>query len=301
MADNANAAQIATLKEKITKLAAAGQKPFQYDSTLRTLRDLLYASITSDDLQWYTLDLKMGKRGSASTPYKIKVCAPVVVYGYFVPVTAKETWDMAEKFKAFPLTRAVVDQEVNEAIDKGNFVTCMPQDINTHGSGFDTFTDKLHKSKYSQIGSGPVQGSHKLWVLSSKITEQQPANYGFHHKGKRYPYAQGEKGPYLYPEYDVINGLIRAHDWNMHFDYSQLLQLMKGLQDSDGKTVDLARPSTTRTRPCGTSRCRRVPSGSQRRPDRRFAPSTSSEVPPWVSQFSRSRLAAITGSTRGFG
>jgi hypothetical protein len=68
-------------------------------------------------------------------------------------------------------------------------------------------------------------------LLSALCTDDTPCNYGFFHKGRRPDYAQGNHGPYLYSEYSVINGLIRAHNWKSHWDYSQLLQLMKDLRE----------------------------------------------------------------------
>jgi hypothetical protein len=266
MADPTHATEIERLKEKVKNATEARQNPIAYLSTLAALRKLLVASITKDDLKWFTLPLKMGDRGTALARYTVEVCAPVVVYGYFVPVTARETWTLADRFGAFPLTRAVADQQVNVAVDKGMFVTAVgnTQDINTHGPGFDTFTEKLRKTNYGQvvpsaagIGVGGVvaagaaiytqvvpgvAGAHKLWLLSNTASDKRPVNYGFHHAGKRDPQAQGDKGPYLYPEYSVINGLIPAHDWDGHWDYSQLLQLMKDPFQDVGSGLNRSRP-----------------------------------------------------------
>lgn len=234
-----HSAEIDALKEKVRALAAAGQNPAQYRGTLETLRALLLAAIREEDLKWFTLELKMGERGEVDTGYTIEVCSPVLVSGLFVPVTAQETWDMATKFGALPLSRAVADQQVNAAVDRGDFVEFSPQTFDTHGPGFDVFTERLKRTRYiADYGNAPVGGSHKLWLLSALTSDAKPVNYGFHHHGPRLPYAQGASGKYLYAGYSVVNGLIRAHDWGSHWDYSQLLQLMRGLR-ADGEPFDL--------------------------------------------------------------
>jgi hypothetical protein len=246
--DVTHAAEIDRLKQLLQEQRQEEQKksgpsspPSLRKPTLKRLRDLLFASIEADDLKWFTLDLKMGSRAGPAA-YTIQVCSPVMVGGYFVPVTAKETWDLAVKFEALPLTQAVADQQLNEASDKGLFVEHMPQPAGTtndHLPAFDEFADTLLGTKYaSEYGVNPVSGSHKLWVMSALLTNAKPRNYGFYHKGPRVAYAQGDSGPYLYPEYTVVNGLIPAHDWYTHWDYSQLLQLMKGLKEGV-KLLDL--------------------------------------------------------------
>src|SRR5262249_20224086 len=150
--------------------------------------------------------------------------------GFFVPVTAKETWEKAVDFKAMPLTRAVADQQHNAAHDAGNVVEFKTQQTvpdprkdpqHDHLMMFDEYADTLGGTAYAkQQGKGPVSGSHKLWLVSEKMAEKNTCNYGFYHKGAKLPGVQGEKGPYLYPEYSVVNGLIRsAHDWG-YWDYS---------------------------------------------------------------------------------
>lgn len=231
--------EIEELKRRVKAAAAGGQHPEQYRSALSSLRTLLVDAIRDEDLKWYTLDLQMGQSGPTSPRYTIQVCSPVLVSGYFVPVTAQETFDLAARFGAFPLSRAVADQQNNEAVRLGNFEEFSPLDITTHGPGFDVFTDKLKGKKYmSGYGNAAVSGCHKLWLVSSLTTGSKPANYGFHHNGPRLPYAQGAAGRYLRSPYSVVNGLIRAHDWAGHWDYSQLLQLMKDLR-ADGEPVDL--------------------------------------------------------------
>jgi hypothetical protein len=190
-------------------------------------------------LHWFTLELKKGLK-AARAEYTVKVCSPVFLAGYFIPVTARETWNLAAKFDVLPLTRAVADQQLNEAADRSQFIEFIPQPPRTHLFAFDEYAEKLKGTKYvSSFGTGPVSGSHKLWLLSAHATDQKPVNYGFYHHGKRLPGSQGDPGKYLYSAYSVVNGLIRAHEWNRHWDYSQLLQFMKDLRDKDDKPLDL--------------------------------------------------------------
>jgi N-acetyl-anhydromuramyl-L-alanine amidase AmpD len=234
-----HSAEIEELKQRIRAAAAGGQTPSQYRSSLTRLRTLLVDAIREEDLKWFTLDLRMGEPGTSAARHTIKVCSPVFVSGYFVSVTAQETWDLAARFGALPLSRAVADQQVNEAIRLGNFVEFSPLNINTHGPGFDAFTEVLKGTRYMRgYGNEAVSGSHKLWLISSRTTADKPVNYGFHHHGGRLPGSQGDAGPYLQRSHSVVNGLIRAHDWAGHWDYSQLLQLMKDLR-ADGEAVDL--------------------------------------------------------------
>jgi hypothetical protein len=234
-----HADEIEELKQQIRAAAAGGQTPAQYRGALTRLRSLLIDAIRAEDLKWFTLDLRMGQPDDVAASYTVQVCSPVLVSGFFVPVTAQETWDLASRFGALPLSRAVADQQVNEAVRLGNFVEFSPLNIETHGPGFDAFTDVLKATKYmSGFGNAAVSGSHKLWLISSRTTDAKPVNYGFHHRGAQLPGSQGAAGPYLQSSYSVVNGLIRAHDWANHWDYSQLLQLMRDLR-ANGEPVDL--------------------------------------------------------------
>jgi hypothetical protein len=229
------AADISDLKSKLEAQRKAGQKQDARLSNLVKLRDKLIAAMDDKDLKWVTVELKMGSRTGPAT-HSIQVCSPVMVDDFFVPVTAKDTWDLAVKFEALPLTRAVADQVVNEAALKSNFVEFKTQRYQDELLAFDQYAETLGATEYkSKYGTEPVAGSHKLWLLSGLVSEKNPCNYGFYHKGQRLAGSQGDKGPYLFPEYSVVNGLIRAHDWTQHWDYSQQLQLMKGLKDlTDG-------------------------------------------------------------------
>src|SRR5439155_3103571 len=109
-------------------------------------------------------------------------------------VTAKETWDLAVKFDALPLTQAVSDQQLNEAADKGFFVEFKTQSAdpaNNRLPAYDEYADTLLNTKYvGEHGANPVSGSHKLWILSGLLTDSKPCNYGFYQKGPRLPSPQ---------------------------------------------------------------------------------------------------------------
>lgn len=232
-------AEIDKHTEQLKDERKRGLSPAQRLPTLTALRKLLKDSLLAEDLHWFTLDLKKGQRASRAE-YTVKVCSPVFIAGYFVPVTARETWDLAAKYDVLPLTRAVADQQVNEAADRSQFIEFISQPYDTHLPAFDEYAEKLKATKYaSASGTSPVSGSHKLWLLSSRATDQKPVNYGFHHHGKRLPGSDGNPGKYLYSSYSVVNGLIRAHNWPHWWDYSQLLQFMKDLRDKDGKVLNL--------------------------------------------------------------
>lgn len=46
----------------------------------------------------------------------IQISKVVVIDGFYLPVTAKETFEIARKFNCYPLTRAVADQIMNRAV-----------------------------------------------------------------------------------------------------------------------------------------------------------------------------------------
>jgi hypothetical protein len=233
------ATDISDLKSKLQTLRAGGQKQDARLPTLSKLRDKLIAALEPSDLKWFTLELKQGSRiGPAE--YSIQVCSPLMVEDFFVPVTAKETWDLADKFDALPLTRAVADQQVNEASLNGFFIEHKAQHWRDEIRAYDIYADTLGATEYKKnYGKSAVAGSHKLWLLSGMLAAVHPCNYGFYHNGKRPDSAEGKKGKYLFPEYSVINGLIQAHDWTGWWDYSQLLQLMKGLKSLKDGVKDI--------------------------------------------------------------
>jgi hypothetical protein len=224
------ASDISALKSKLETQRKAGEDQDHRLGTLSKLRDKLIAALEPSDLKWYTLELKKGSR-TGPAEYSIQVCSPVFVEGFFVPVTAKETWELAVKFDALPLTRAVADQQVNEASLNGFFIENKSQHWRDAIRAYDQYANTLGATEYkNNYGKSAVAGSHKLWLLSGMLSAVHPCNYGAYHNGKRPDTAEGSKGKYLFPEYSVINGLIQAHDWTGWWDYSQLLQLMKGLK-----------------------------------------------------------------------
>ena len=221
---------------------------------LESLRLWLVDSIEKGDLSWGTLNLKMGQRTPGTAPYRVQVCQPVQIFGFFVPVTAKETWDLAVKlggphgFHLVSLTRAVFDQYFNSALDQSrqadtnavlkSFKGSMSP--NRYLPDFELFSSVLESQTnyHTDSGNGKIlAGVHKLWPLSANATKAKPVNYGLYHPG--HTPAQGRHGSYLYRGQTTINGLIRAHDWHAHWDYSQLLQFMQTLQDDGNHTYNL--------------------------------------------------------------
>jgi hypothetical protein len=191
--------------------------------------------------------------------------------GVFFPVSAKNTWALAAKYKqvsekhedALPLTRAVSDQAHNYVMDHyalqgvggtANFVSQSDTDKDLHD--FQKYTNYLTGTVYlSQRGKALVSGAHKVWALSSRDNvsprpndKPKAINYGAHFHGKR-PSQDGnppaDPGPYLVQGYDTYQPLGGKHDCD-HWDCSQLFQLMKNLRNKDGGLLDL-RAALTKT------------------------------------------------------
>jgi len=202
------------------KIAAIGSLQEESDSALEKKRAALVATITTDDLFWHDVPLSGG--------YRIRVCSPVMKDDLFIPVTQGEALSLARQFEVFPLSRAVMDQAHNVAnkVDKQR----------TPDSLFDfvTYSKRLKDTLYmTQFGYALSSGAHKLWVASSRAAV---VNYGFYIKRVR-----GEMvrcGPYLDPQYNVIQSLGARHNAR-HWDYSQLLQFMTSLRDSSGQRIDV--------------------------------------------------------------
>jgi hypothetical protein len=194
--DKARVARIENLTKVLAEQRRAGKSPEDRLPTLGELRTLLVASIDETDLDWFDLELRQGDRGfGKKATYTVKVCSPVRVGGFWVPVTVQETWDKTVKFKALPLSVAVADQQLNEAAVRQLFVEFKTQPAGAKLRAFDEYSDTLGDTKYaSEAGCNPVAGSHKLWVLSSLLTDTNACNYGFVHKGRRLPDAQGSPG-----------------------------------------------------------------------------------------------------------
>jgi len=213
---------------------------------LDELRRRLFSRIKLDKLHWHDVDL--GFRAS------VEVCAPVSVRPsydeikefnllflagkdspppIYVPVTKAETWELADHFKAFPLTQKVMD-----TIYKSSKFSKVPH----HGGKFeageasDNFVDYswyLYSSGGNHVK--PFSGAIKLWILSNvrsvksekcnppDYSKEDPSvNYGMYYPG----HAKGR-----------IQGAASCHD-QRHHDYSQLLQYMRNLR-IDGHPFDM--------------------------------------------------------------
>jgi hypothetical protein len=197
------------------------------NAELARRRTALVAAITAADLVWHDVPLREG--------YRVKVSAPVLKDGLFVPVTAGETWQLARRLELLPLSRAVMDQAHNAARQAGKQAT--PDSL----FDFVTYTRRLQPTVYgTERGQALTSGAHKLWVISAR---GPVINYGFY-----IPRVSGELvrcGPTLDPRQNVIQGLGAAHN-AAHWDYSQLLQLMTGLRDASGNAVSLRQALTDR-------------------------------------------------------
>ncbi|MBZ5620920.1 MAG: hypothetical protein LAQ69_19660 [Acidobacteriia bacterium] len=178
------------------------------------LRADLLGKVASADFDWYDVKLEYKMQNGTVGNVTVKVCNPLRKDGFYLPVTAKETFDFAKKFGWLPLTRAVADQAHNQATQ----FTYKPQAPDL--LDFEKYTvDTLDKSYGPSYAAHLVSGSHKLWILS-KVGKA--TNYGF--------YAQADQthvpnGPRLKGWY-VIQTRGGAHNAT-YWDYSQLLQLMK--------------------------------------------------------------------------
>jgi hypothetical protein len=216
-------------------------------------------AMSADDLAWHTIKLDMGQ--ATSSGWTVEVCSPVFLDGYYVPVTAADAWKLARSFGAFPLTRAVADQAHNYVL--ANYgsdyaidftpISALPRlpgykdALNPPLHEFQVYWDSsfLKPTKYMTdpnvqekgVDQGPlVSGSHKLWVLSnwrSDYANDMPraVNYGFYAKansGTKQVKLAG-RGPYLDRKWYADQTLGNKHN-SLHWDYSQLLQLMRNLR-----------------------------------------------------------------------
>jgi hypothetical protein len=191
-------------------------------------RNMLVKEITFDKLEWE--DVKTRPNGGI-----IQVCRPVRVKGpdekmYYVPVRPSETWKFAHDFNALPLTSAVFDLYSNQSQyvpRSGN------HDAFKNGDHFHTFSEYLNKNKYHE---GKKSGAHKLWILSAL---GRSVNRGLYFPKPRNP--QGN--PYRpagrnSPSYWVMNDRGTKHGGLGHWDYSQLLQLMRS-NDNFGREKEI--------------------------------------------------------------
>jgi hypothetical protein len=185
----------------------------------------LVDALTQSDFSWETIVLDGGAR--------IDVSYPMYKGGYFLPVTAQEQWNLARKFKLFPLTRAVADQAFNAA----TYVPPKPQW--PHMYDFEMQTNYLKTTTYySGYGFNFAAGAHKLWLLSS-MKGNGATNYGFYVDPNNPLADKSGGGKYLdRKKWLLIQSLGGAHDPG-HWDYSQLLQMMSNYRTGDGSTLDL--------------------------------------------------------------
>ncbi|MBI3469240.1 MAG: hypothetical protein HY000_40065 [Planctomycetes bacterium] len=216
-------------------------------------RESLLRRVTASTLEWHPVTL--------GTAGKVLVCQPVRIDDYFVPVTPLETFAKARAFGAFPLTRAVADQAHLQAVQ----IVPRPEKVLWD---FYASSERLMGTFYR--GKPLVSGAHKIWLLSGRGIG---INYGFYLEKKlrdvkeRFgQYLDKDRGGTFLPRTDftLIQGSGAAHDVNLnnqqiakalapdfadrdskedssHWDYSQLLQLMKqdGPLEIDGKSISL--------------------------------------------------------------
>lgn len=221
------------------------KKEFEEHLKLRRfgkLREMLEKKITLVNLEWKAVKLDGG--------HTVQVCQPVRIEGpdgkmYYVPVTASETWKHARNFSALPLTSAVFDQYHN----KSAYVPRSPKhDAFLNGMEFHTFSDYLNDRNYHL---GLHSGAHKLWILSATQApagHQRSINRGIYFPKPKDPvkYKEaknpgGPGGPKLDPSYWVMNVRGPAHGPG-HWDYSQLLQLMKSDDMFGSPIIDFTDP-----------------------------------------------------------
>jgi hypothetical protein len=177
---------------------------------LRRFRKSLYDKLSQSHFEWKTVVLADG--------VTLNICKTVVVDGYYLPVTAKETFEVAKWAGYFPLTRAVADQLQNKAL----FV---PYRWQPELFDFEQYSSYLKSNSYDGISNF---GAHKLWVLSNRrgVGGTKAVNYGFYElKAKQAAGTPQRGGTNLDSKFNPKQGLGGAHDDN-HWDYSQLLQLM---------------------------------------------------------------------------
>jgi hypothetical protein len=208
------------------------EKPTDSDEKLWVQRDELLKKIDGVSLNWVSVNLKWVDDNKVTQTGKIKVCSPVFVQAadpqtgllryYYVPVTAAETYWFARHFQAYPLTRSVVRQvHYQTTLQMGRPAL----DASKPGEGYDLDTSsRFYTSHYyaHNVPNQIVSGGHKLWILSAK---RMSINHGF--------YVQTAPGA---KTFRVMNDLGAFHDEN-HWDYSQLLQLMKDLTDSNNQPM----------------------------------------------------------------
>lgn len=181
---------------------------------LTKLRSTLLSKLNHSNFKFKDFKLSDGNT--------LKICQAVQVEdngsNYYLPVTAKETFDLAKVYGYFPLTRAVADQIMNKA-------TFLAYQWQPELHDFEKYTDFLSGKSYDGISKF---GAHKLWVLSKRrgVGNKRAINYGFYELRSGQAKGTLERGgTHLNKIYNPKQGLGGAHDDN-HWDYSQLLQFM---------------------------------------------------------------------------
>lgn len=152
---------------------------------------------------------------------------------FYLPVRPTEVWQIARSTGAFPLTRAVADQLMNNA-------SFLPYRWQPELKDFEQSSFYFRNNSYDGITKF---GAHKLWVLSKRrgVDKTRSVNYGFYElsagQSKGAIYHGGNK---LDRKYNPHQGLGGAHDTNW-WDYSQLLQLMRSFEPItiDGERLSL--------------------------------------------------------------
>ncbi len=195
---------------------------------------------------------------SFQAPVIIEVCQVVKVDGLYLPVKAVETWEFARQFNAFPLTRAVADAMFLQATPTPPAPHEIKVTDDNSDSGYAKSLDFEMRSDYlgSKNYTGVADfGAHKIWALSKQkdeICQASPneaycrtdkdriaINHGLYFKNGK-PHA----GTLLYlhgSKYGAIQNIGAKHG-DDHWDYSQLLQLMRGVvqipfKDKSGNTT----------------------------------------------------------------
>lgn len=191
-------------------------------------RRRLLRTVSQSDLVWTQFPLRDDpKQEWKDAPFTIEVCRVVSKSGLFIPVTADETFCLAAQWKLFPLTSAVMDQVVYGAnYAPWKFTSNTSPDI----FDFEEYSKYLRGTLYS---GAVCVGAHKLWLISGV---GRRINYGLHQKksGKQNPtrfYGDG---------WSYIQGEWKDHETQVcHWDYSQLLQLMRNLRTKNGKRLSI--------------------------------------------------------------
>lgn len=198
---------------------------------LYRFRDSLMDKMKVSDLEWNQVVLADGVTLNVSNVLKVD--------GYYVPVTAKETFAFCRPRGFFPLTRAVLDQIQNKAI----FV---PYRHQGELADFEKYSVYLNDKKYTGVINC---GAHKIWTLTNKRgkkdannKETKAVNYGFYElRANQAKGADELGGARLSRTYNPTNGLWGGHG-DFYWDYSQLLQVMYASAPLtiDGEKMSLA-------------------------------------------------------------